>query len=113
MPYLYTFGTFQVRYRTGNFQDTIVSTGRKAEALHGHFQDGEPCRIRGSVLVEQFRVHLGIAMDTLVSGEASLLDRTSFDHTFADGEARLRGLSFGDLLERDRDNLYLDIDTIE
>lgn len=52
MPDLDALGAVQVRYRAGDFQDTVVGTGGEAEALHGGFEDGEAGSVGNGVLVE-------------------------------------------------------------
>ena len=41
MPDFDMFRIIQVRYRAGDFQDTVIGTGGEAETLHGGFEDGE------------------------------------------------------------------------
>ena len=52
MPYLDPLGSVQVRYRAGDFQNTVVSTGGEAETLHGGFEDGEAGSVGNGVLME-------------------------------------------------------------
>ena len=52
MPYLDPLGSAQVRYRAGDFQDTVIGTGGEAETLHGGFEDGEAGSVGNGVLME-------------------------------------------------------------
>lgn len=52
MPHLNTFRIIQVRYRAGDFQDTVIGTGGEAETLHGGFEDGEAGSVGNGVLME-------------------------------------------------------------
>ena len=52
MPYLDPLGSVQVRYRAGDFQDTVIGTGGEAETLHGGFEDGEAGSVGNGVLME-------------------------------------------------------------
>ena len=63
--------------------------------------------------MKQFGGHLGIAVNTLMRGKAFFLDSAGFHHALAYRFATFGKVSVGYLLERDRDNLYLDIDTVQ
>jgi hypothetical protein len=52
MPDFDMFRIIQVRYRAGDFQDTVIGTGGEAETLHGGFEDGEAGSVGNGVLME-------------------------------------------------------------
>ena len=52
MPNFDMFRIIQVRYRAGDFQDTVIGTGGEAETLHGGFEDGKTCGVGNGVLME-------------------------------------------------------------
>ena len=52
MPNFDMFRIIQVRYRAGDFQDTVIGTSGESETLHVGFEDGDAGSVGKGVLME-------------------------------------------------------------
>jgi len=55
MPNFDMFRIIQVRYRAGDFQDTVIGTSGEAETLHGGLDNSEHIEVRHLAEAIQYR----------------------------------------------------------
>ncbi len=96
-----------------HFQDAVVGAGRQAQPLHGipeQFLTGfsHPADLPG-----EFGGHMGIAVNSLFVLESFFLDQTGSNDPVADGLTYLGYTFLVQLLERNGDDLHVQIDAVE
>lgn len=113
MACFYLFRGIKVSNGTGYFQDTVVSTGRKAQTLHSRFKKRQASGVGYGIFMQKLSGHLCIAIYTFVVGKTFFLNCTGINNPFTDSSTGFRRTLFGYLFKRDWYNLHLYVDTVE
>lgn len=93
------FATFEVGDGPRDFQDAVVSAGGEVEPRHGGAEQSQSSFVGTCKELNKARLHLRVAMDTGMVGEAFLLYLTGSDDTLTDICTVLRLPSVGELFE--------------
>ena len=110
---LYGFAAGQIGDGAGNFQYAVIGASREVESGHGRAQQGESGLVGSGVCVEQSAVHLCIVIYAGCLFEAFALYFPGADYPFANGRAGFSRTAVGDFLERNGNDFYLYVDTVE
>jgi hypothetical protein len=78
---------FDIGYCAGDFEDTIVSAGGQAQAVHGRLHQGLAVRVDLAVFADVPRLHVRVGIDS-VAFEPLLLDGAGAGHALADVRRR-------------------------
>ena len=97
----------------GDFQDAVVSAGAHVHLSDGFAEFFHSFGIGFGVFVQQGGGHLGVAVHAWVVLESQTLDGARFDDSLTDRRTWLAWLLARHLLEVDRLNLHLQVNSIQ
>ncbi len=98
---------FQVGNGSRYFQNTIISTGRKPQPVHGVFEQVAARLINAANLLYHPRTHAGIAKNRFTVCKTLVLNETCLLHPFSHRSTVFRITLYTQVVERHRRNFHM------
>ena len=109
----YCFTFFKVGYRACHFEYSVIGTSRQMKSLHSGFQNHHTTVVDLCILTQHFRRHLRIAIYFRIVFIPLSLNLSCSHHSLSDVFTMLSRLMLREFIERQRQNLNLQIYAIE